>query len=193
MKSLRCVKQLIRKRIPRRTMLLLRCKMLESQNYLIATASSASSVSSSEGVNTWVLIRQRISLWHEELVDKQQYALFYRFSVAGAGSLAAQYILRKMDTQNKGNSFPCHSNIKQTVFINSKHVLIVVLYHKYLYENNNIDGNFFFLFLTRAKKESQATHINLLSSLTGNPIGKLWVIIRIISCTTVCNQSAIQT
>lgn len=171
---------------------LLRCKMLESQNYLIATASSVSSASSSEGVNTWVLIKQRISLWHEELVDKQQYALFYRFSVAGAGSLAAQY-MRKMDTQNGGNCFPCHSNINQTVFINWKHVLIVVLYQKYLYENNNINGNFFFLFLTRAKRESQATHINLLSSLTGNPIGKLWVIIRIISCTTVCNQSAIQT
>lgn len=41
---------------------LLRRKMPESQNYLIATASSVSNASSSEGVNTWVLIRQRISL-----------------------------------------------------------------------------------------------------------------------------------
>jgi len=51
--------------------------------------------------------------------------------------------------------------------------LIVVLYKKYLCENNNIVGNFFFLFLTRGKNESQATHINLLSNLTGNPIGEL--------------------
>lgn len=50
--------------------------------------------------------------------------------------------------------------------------LIVVLYKKYLSENNDIDGNFF-LFLSRGKKEGQATHINLFSSLTGNPIGEL--------------------
>lgn len=43
-------------------MSLLRSRMAESHKYLIATASSASSVSGSEGVNTWVLIRQRISL-----------------------------------------------------------------------------------------------------------------------------------